>query len=105
MRVGQDTRLNNRVLDLRTPANQAIFRVQSQVSTVSILPWFLSNCVNVHHVGAMIAVVTFLFISSPTQALGSKLRCGLEWTTALPTVPAGRGLCGASHTKVVSWGK
>ncbi|KAL3687935.1 hypothetical protein R1sor_014244 [Riccia sorocarpa] len=31
-RVGQDTRLNNRVLDLRTPANQAIFRVQSHVS-------------------------------------------------------------------------
>ncbi|GJP45857.1 hypothetical protein CLOM_g5200 [Closterium sp. NIES-68] len=32
VRVGQDTRLNNRVLDLRTPANQAIFRVQSAVS-------------------------------------------------------------------------
>ncbi|KAJ4776407.1 hypothetical protein LUZ62_015092 [Rhynchospora pubera] len=29
VRVGQDTRLNNRVLDLRTPANQAIFRVKS----------------------------------------------------------------------------
>ncbi|KAH9557800.1 hypothetical protein CY35_07G104100 [Sphagnum magellanicum] len=34
VRVGQDTRLNNRVLDLRTPANQAIFRIQSQVSTL-----------------------------------------------------------------------
>ena len=30
-RVGQDTRLDNRVLDLRTPANNAIFRVQSGV--------------------------------------------------------------------------
>jgi len=27
--VSQDTRLNNRVLDLRTPANQGIFRIQS----------------------------------------------------------------------------
>ena len=31
VRVGQDTRLNHRVIDLRTPANQAIFRVQSAV--------------------------------------------------------------------------
>ncbi|KAK9868673.1 hypothetical protein WJX84_003198 [Apatococcus fuscideae] len=30
--VAQDTRLDNRTLDLRTPANQAIFRVQSAVS-------------------------------------------------------------------------
>ncbi|MCL7048121.1 hypothetical protein MKW94_027247 [Papaver nudicaule] len=30
-RVTQDTRLNNRVLDLRTPANQAIFRIESEV--------------------------------------------------------------------------
>lgn len=29
--VGTDTRLDNRVLDLRTPANHAIFRVQSKV--------------------------------------------------------------------------
>jgi len=29
--VTQDTRLDNRVIDLRTPANQAIFRVQSAV--------------------------------------------------------------------------
>ncbi|KAJ9507170.1 hypothetical protein QJQ45_004832 [Haematococcus lacustris] len=29
--VGQDTRLNNRFLDLRTPANQAIFKLQSAV--------------------------------------------------------------------------
>ena len=30
-RVNQDVRLNNRVLDLRTPANQAIMRIQSGV--------------------------------------------------------------------------
>mmetsp|Transcript_29880 Transcript_29880/g.41342 ORF Transcript_29880/g.41342 Transcript_29880/m.41342 type:complete len:576 (+) Transcript_29880:122-1849(+) len=30
-RVGQDTRLDNRALDLRTPANNAIFRLQSSV--------------------------------------------------------------------------
>ncbi|KFK40259.1 hypothetical protein AALP_AA3G351000 [Arabis alpina] len=29
--ANQDTRLNNRVIDLRTPANQAIFRIQSHV--------------------------------------------------------------------------
>lgn len=32
--VGQDTRLNYRVLDIRTPANQGIFRIQSQVGNV-----------------------------------------------------------------------
>lgn len=32
--VGQDTRLNYRVLDIRTPANQGIFRIQSQVGIV-----------------------------------------------------------------------
>ncbi|KAK9101023.1 hypothetical protein Scep_024453 [Stephania cephalantha] len=31
VRVNQDTRLTHRVLDLRTPANQAIFRVQCQI--------------------------------------------------------------------------
>ncbi|KFK29697.1 hypothetical protein AALP_AA7G167100 [Arabis alpina] len=31
VRVNQDTRLNNRVLDIRTPANQSIFRIQCQV--------------------------------------------------------------------------
>mmetsp|Transcript_31894 Transcript_31894/g.83407 ORF Transcript_31894/g.83407 Transcript_31894/m.83407 type:complete len:570 (+) Transcript_31894:113-1822(+) len=30
-RVNQDVRLNNRIIDLRTPANQAIFRMQSGV--------------------------------------------------------------------------
>lgn len=32
--VSQDVRLDNRVVDLRTPANQAIFRIQSAVSQV-----------------------------------------------------------------------
>ena len=31
IRVNQDTRLDNRVLDLRTPANQAIFKVEAGV--------------------------------------------------------------------------
>ncbi|KAI6679133.1 hypothetical protein NL676_033014 [Syzygium grande] len=34
VRVNQDTRLNFRVLDIRTPANQGIFRIQSQVSNI-----------------------------------------------------------------------
>ncbi|XP_043721497.1 aspartate--tRNA ligase 2, cytoplasmic-like [Telopea speciosissima] len=34
VRVNQDTRLNYRVLDLRTPANQAIFRIQCQVENI-----------------------------------------------------------------------
>lgn len=34
-RVNQDTRLNNRVIDIRTLANQGIFRIQSQVGNVS----------------------------------------------------------------------
>lgn len=48
VRVNQDTRLNFRVLDLRTPANQGIFRIQSQVGNVKpvisdvILTSFLS---------------------------------------------------------------
>merc|ERR1719230_2352171 len=34
IRVGQDVRLDNRVIDLRTVANQAIFRIQSGVCTL-----------------------------------------------------------------------
>ncbi|GBF94596.1 aspartyl-tRNA synthetase [Raphidocelis subcapitata] len=37
--VSQDIRLDNRVVDLRTPANQAIFRVQSAVSQLSRNKW------------------------------------------------------------------
>lgn len=36
VRVNQDTRLNYRVLDIRTPANQGIFRIQCQVENVSL---------------------------------------------------------------------
>jgi len=35
VRVGQDTRLNYRAIDLRTPSNQAVFRIQCQVENVS----------------------------------------------------------------------
>ncbi|XP_058222323.1 aspartate--tRNA ligase 2, cytoplasmic-like [Rhododendron vialii] len=34
VRVNQDTRLNFRVLDLRTPSNQGIFRIQCQVENI-----------------------------------------------------------------------
>jgi len=34
VRVGQDTRLDNRTIDLRTPANLAIFRLQSAIGTL-----------------------------------------------------------------------
>ncbi|KAG8381986.1 hypothetical protein BUALT_Bualt05G0029500 [Buddleja alternifolia] len=41
VRVNQDTRLNNRVIDLRTHANQGIFRIQYQVE--NIFRQFLSS--------------------------------------------------------------
>ncbi|KAK6790445.1 hypothetical protein RDI58_014245 [Solanum bulbocastanum] len=34
VRVNQDTRLNFRILDMRTPANQGIFRIQCQVENI-----------------------------------------------------------------------
>ncbi|KAL2525355.1 Class II aminoacyl-tRNA and biotin synthetases superfamily protein [Abeliophyllum distichum] len=34
VRVNQDTRLNFRVLDIRTPANQGIFRIQCQIENI-----------------------------------------------------------------------
>ena len=37
VRVTQDVRLNGRYIDLRTPANQAIFKVQSAVCQVRLL--------------------------------------------------------------------
>lgn len=58
--AGQDVRLDNRFVDLRTPANQAIFRVQSEVCQVrhlggvtgglGCLPVQLEVC-QVHHLG------------------------------------------------------
>ena len=44
-RVSQDVRLNGRYIDLRTAANQAIFKVQSGVCQVCFM-----RCVNLHHV-------------------------------------------------------
>ncbi|KAL3731016.1 hypothetical protein ACJRO7_011104 [Eucalyptus globulus] len=37
VRVNQDARLNFRVLDIRTPANQGIFRIQSQVGNAVLV--------------------------------------------------------------------
>jgi len=34
IKVNQDTRLDNRVIDLRTPANQAIFRLEAGVCKI-----------------------------------------------------------------------
>lgn len=47
--VGQDTRLDNRVVDLRTPANQGIFRVQSAVCQVCA--WVCSSLLSAAQCG------------------------------------------------------
>ncbi|RWR91564.1 aspartate--tRNA ligase 2, cytoplasmic-like protein [Cinnamomum micranthum f. kanehirae] len=46
--VGQDTRLNYRVLDIRTPANQGIFRIQSQVGLMFRQFFLAENFVEIH---------------------------------------------------------
>lgn len=46
--VLQDTRLDNRFLDLRTPANQAIFRVQSEVCQLFRAAMLKENFIEVH---------------------------------------------------------
>ncbi|CDP04847.1 unnamed protein product [Coffea canephora] len=48
VRVNQDTRLNNRFLDLRTPANQAIFRIQCQVGTLFRQFLLSEGCIEIH---------------------------------------------------------
>ncbi|KGN60145.1 aspartate--tRNA ligase 2, cytoplasmic [Cucumis sativus] len=48
VRVNQDTRLNYRVLDMRTPANQGIFRIQCQVSTMFRQFLLDENFVEIH---------------------------------------------------------
>jgi len=48
VRVLQDTRLNNRVMDLRTPANNAIFRIQSGVGTLFREALLKRNFVEIH---------------------------------------------------------
>ncbi|RWR82117.1 Aspartyl/Asparaginyl-tRNA synthetase [Cinnamomum micranthum f. kanehirae] len=45
---GQDTRLNYRVLDIRTPANQGIFRIQSQVGLMFRQFFLAENFVEIH---------------------------------------------------------
>lgn len=49
IRVNQDTRLDNRVLDLRTPANQAIFRIEAGVCKLfrDILTKKVSSCTEI----------------------------------------------------------
>ncbi|KAJ8616879.1 hypothetical protein MRB53_013065 [Persea americana] len=46
--VGQDTRLNYRVLDIRTPANQGIFRIQSQVGNMFRQFLLAENFIEIH---------------------------------------------------------
>ncbi|KAJ3676823.1 hypothetical protein LUZ60_002547 [Juncus effusus] len=48
VRVGQDTRLNYRYLDLRTPSGQAIFRVQCQVENIFRQFLLASDFVGIH---------------------------------------------------------
>ncbi|EFH45170.1 hypothetical protein ARALYDRAFT_490730 [Arabidopsis lyrata subsp. lyrata] len=47
-RVLQDTRLNNRVLDIRTPANQAIFRIQCQVQIDIMICHYPNRVLEIH---------------------------------------------------------
>eukprot|EP00899_Mesostigma_viride_P012006 jgi/Mesvir1/20806/Mv07908-RA.1 len=46
--VGQDVRLDNRVMDLRTPANQAIFRVESGVCQLFREALLAKNFIEIH---------------------------------------------------------
>uniref|UniRef100_A0A8R7QF17 aspartate--tRNA ligase n=1 Tax=Triticum urartu TaxID=4572 RepID=A0A8R7QF17_TRIUA len=48
VRVLQDTRLNYRAIDLRTPANQAIFRIQCHVENKFREFLFLENFIGIH---------------------------------------------------------
>ncbi|CAN6445299.1 unnamed protein product [Victoria cruziana] len=48
VRVGQDTRLNYRVLDMRTPANQGIFRIQCQIENLFRLFLLSEGFVGIH---------------------------------------------------------
>ena len=47
-RVGQETRLDHRWIDLRTPANQSIFRVQSMVCTLFREYLLSQNFIEIH---------------------------------------------------------
>jgi aspartyl/asparaginyl-tRNA synthetase len=47
-RVGQETRLDHRWIDLRTPANQSIFRIQSMVCTLFREYLLKQNFIEIH---------------------------------------------------------
>ena len=47
-RVGQETRLDHRWIDLRTPANQSIFRIQSMVCTLFREYLLQQNFIEIH---------------------------------------------------------
>ncbi|KAL6561709.1 hypothetical protein OROMI_017310 [Orobanche minor] len=68
VRVNQDTRLNNRVLDLRTPANQAIYRLEHQV--IKLFRKFLDK-------KGFIEIFTPKLIAGSSEG-GAKV---LNWTT------------------------
>ncbi|KAI9106516.1 hypothetical protein K1719_022044 [Acacia pycnantha] len=48
VRVNEDTRLNHRALDIRTPANQAIFRIRSQVEKLFRIFLWSEGFVEIH---------------------------------------------------------
>lgn len=60
-RVNQDTRLNFRVLDIRTPANQGIFRIQCQVGTVSLKYLLKSSSSLLFSNGTIITACYYVF--------------------------------------------
>ena len=62
VRVNQDTRLNYRVLDFRTPANQAIFRIQGQVGNVSYCPFWILDKLLVIIIIIIVHLVSILVI-------------------------------------------
>mmetsp|Transcript_26237 Transcript_26237/g.36951 ORF Transcript_26237/g.36951 Transcript_26237/m.36951 type:complete len:579 (+) Transcript_26237:88-1824(+) len=71
--VGLDTRLNNRVLDLRTPANQAIFTIQSAVCQLFREFLYQNHFVEIH---------SPKFIGTASEGGANVFKCGYFDTTA-----------------------
>lgn len=71
--VGMDTRLNNRVLDLRTPANQAIFTIQSAVCQLFREFLYQNGFVEIH---------SPKFIGTASEGGANVFKCGYFDTTA-----------------------
>jgi aspartyl-tRNA synthetase len=78
VRVNLDTRLDNRVMDLRTPANQAIFRIQSGICQVFREHLNSLGFIEIHtpklqgaatESGASVFKVQYFNSESPMQAL------------------------------------